>query len=114
MSGFKASMMNKRVYKILQKGAMIQEKYYPGQIALSIIVNAPWTFSAVWSIIQGWLSEKTRNQIKIVKTNTLNELLNYCDIDQIPEFLGGENSTPIWHDKGPWDKYEVVEANGPR
>ena len=62
-------------------------------------------------MIQGWLSEKTRNKIKILKGDPLNELLKYCNIDQIPYFLGGENSVPTWQDKGPWNKYEVVEAS---
>lgn len=41
-------------------------------------------------------------------------MLNYCNIDVIPHFLGGENTTPLWQDKGPWNKYEIVEASGPK
>jgi len=28
-----------------------------------MIVNAPWAFTAVWSMAKGWVDEKTRNKI---------------------------------------------------
>lgn len=45
-----------------------------------------------------------------MKGDPLTELLKYCTIDKIPDFLGGENTTPLWQDKGPWNKYEIVDG----
>ena len=63
--------MNKRTYNILKKRITMSRNYYPETFRLNLVVNAPWTFSAVWSVVQGWLDEKTRATIKIVKGDPL-------------------------------------------
>lgn len=80
MQGFAMSQMNSRVYSIIQKNATISQNYYPEQLGLTMIVNAPWTFSAVWSVIKGWLDENTRKKIQIVSGNPKQELIKYMDI----------------------------------
>lgn len=75
-----------------------------------MIVNAPWTFSAVWSVIKGWLDENTRKKIQIVSGNPKQELIKYVDIQQIPEFLGGNNTRPLGDDHGPWDDFEIIDG----
>lgn len=76
-----------------------------------MIVNAPWTFSAAWSVIKGWLDENTRKKIQIVSGDPKQELVKYVDIDQIPVFLGGNNTRPLGQDHGPWDDYEIVDGS---
>lgn len=46
-----------------------------------MIVNAPWAFTAVWSIAKGWLDEKTRAKVNILGTSYLKELLKHVDED---------------------------------
>ena len=39
------------------------------------IINAPLLFSGIWSIIKGWLDEKTRNKITIIGSKYEPQLL---------------------------------------
>lgn len=110
MSNFSMSSMNKQMYALLQKASRITQDYYPEQMAVMLIVNIPWSFQAVWSIISGWLDERTRSKIKIVKGQPIKELIKYIDIDQIPQFLGGRSTACLYKDEGPWNDYEVVDG----
>lgn len=80
----------------MQRGFKISQDFYPEQLGYALIVNAPWSFAAVWSMIQGWLDEKRRNSIKFVKGDPLPEILKHVDISQIPDFLGGKNTKQLW------------------
>ena len=76
-------------------------------------MNSPWVFGQVWSIIKGWLNEKTRNAIIITKGDPLPELQKHLKMEQIPDFLGGNNTQPVWTDWGPWNDFEVVDGAQP-
>lgn len=65
--------------------------YYPEIMGKLVIVNAPFIFTGVFAIIKGWLDEKTRRKISLLGTNYMKLLLEYCNEDQIPTFLGGTN-----------------------
>jgi len=45
------------------------------------VVNAPMLFAGIWSIIKGWLDEKTRNKVNILGANYLPALEKYCNLD---------------------------------
>lgn len=76
-------------------------------------MNAPWSFTAVWSIVKGWLDEKTRQKIQMVGSKPTKELLKYIDEEQIPDFLGGKCTRLLEEDHGPWTDYEVVDGHRP-
>ena len=40
-------------------------------------------------------------------------LLEFCDLDQIPKFLGGENPYSVLDDVGPWNEYDIVDSATP-
>lgn len=77
----------------------------------NFITNTPWGFSTVWSVIKGWIDEKTRNQIVITGGDPLPELKKYLSMDIIPDFLGGNNTLPVYADMGPWNDYEIVDGS---
>lgn len=110
MTNFSVGSMSKKVYAFVQRASGVAQDYYPEQMGVSLIVNAPWSFTAVWSVVRGWLDEKTRAKIKIVGGKPIKELLNYIDEDNIPDFLGGTNTQPLEHDIGPWNDFEVVDG----
>ena len=78
-----------------------------------LICNAPWAFTAVWKIVQGWLDEKTRKKIQLVGKNYKTKLAEYVDNDQLPTFLGGTNESLLEDDVGPWNQYEIVDGANP-
>ena len=113
MAGFSVTSMNSRVYSFIQKASKITQDYYPEQLGQLCITNAPWTFTAVWKVVQGWLDEKTRQKIQIVGGKPLKELLKHIEEDQIPDFLGGKNTQRLEDDYGPWKEYELVDGARP-
>ena len=75
-----------------------------------MIVNAPWVFTGVWTVIKGFLDEKTRKKIHIIGGSYKTELKKYVDEDQLADFLGGKNSSTLVDDVGPWNDYEIVDG----
>lgn len=76
-----------------------------------MIVNAPWAFTAVWSIAKGWLDEKTRAKVNIIGGGYTKELLKFVDEDQLSHILGGKHMSDLIDDAGPWNDYEIVDGS---
>jgi len=110
MTGFSISMMNKRVHGLVKTASKISADNYPEIMGHMMIVNAPYLFSGVWSMIKGWIDEKTRNKIQIIGGGYTKKLLEHIDEDQLASFLGGKNESKLEDDAGPWNDYEVVDG----
>jgi len=52
------------------------------------IINSGTTFTAVWSIVKGWIDEKTRNKIEVLGSSYMTKLEAFVDVSQIPDFMG--------------------------
>lgn len=57
-----------------------------GQLA---IVNAPMSFTFIWSIIKPWLSKETVDKVDILGSDYQEVLLRLVDQDNLPASLGG-------------------------
>lgn len=68
-------------------GAM--QSYYPECLGQALIVNAPWTFNTVWSVVRRWLDPVVESKIRFVKDG--NELAEYIDPIHIPRRLLGNH-----------------------
>lgn len=66
MTNFSASMMNSQVRAILKAAAKITSDNYPENMGAMYVVNAPFVFSACWSMVKGFMDEKTVAKIKIL------------------------------------------------
>ncbi|WVQ75664.1 hypothetical protein IAR50_005293 [Cryptococcus sp. DSM 104548] len=53
------------------------------------IINAPYLFSTVWSLIKPWLDEATVRKIHILGRNYKTELLQFIPKENLPVSLGG-------------------------
>lgn len=60
--------------------------YYPETLGIAAILNAPWIFSACWTIIKVMLDPVTASKIAFLKPAQLKEFMNDEDI---PVDLGG-------------------------
>mgnify|MGYP003330170983 CR=1 FL=1 len=84
------------------------------------IVNAPFLFAGVWSIIKGFIDEKTRAKIKIIGSGWQATLKEHVDIEKLPTFLGGnctcggtaESPLCMTSNAGPWQDYIMVKPRG--
>jgi len=69
------------------------------------VINAPFGFSTVWSLVKGWLDPATVAKIHILGSSYKSELLQQCPADSLPKFLGGTCDCPegcSMSDAGPW------------
>ena len=88
---------------------------YPETLHFCFFVNTPMAFTIVWSMIKGWIDEKTRSKIKILGTNFKSELLAVIDAHNLPKFLGGSCECPggcINSNLGPWNDFVPVYPFG--
>jgi hypothetical protein len=70
-------------------------------------------FSTIWSVVKGWLDEKTREKIQIKGSDYLDTVKKYVDVDQLPTWLGGKCEEPLEKDFGPWNDFEIVDGVKP-
>lgn len=93
------------VYSYVGQASAISQNYYPERLGKLYLINAPWGFSTVWSVVKGWLDPVTVKKINILGTGYKAELLKQIDEENLPVEFGGtceceggcENS-----DAGPW------------
>lgn len=110
LTNFSVSMLAGKVKAMAQKAAAIAQDYYPEQLAVLMIVNAPMLFTGVWAVVKLWLDEKTRQKIQIHGSGFKAKMLEYVDEDQLADFLGGSNTHKLDEDWGPWKDFEVVDG----
>ncbi|WWD17553.1 hypothetical protein CI109_101994 [Kwoniella shandongensis] len=70
------------------------------------IINAPYLFSTVWSLIKPWLDEATVRKIHILGKGYKTELLQYIPQENLPSDLGGTCNCKggcSLSDAGPWN-----------
>lgn len=98
----------------LKLGAQVVQDYYPETLGVCYVVNAPRTVVALWSIVKGFLDERTRSKVRILRANSTQVLLENIPAENLPSFLGGNCSCPhveggcLDSVAGPWTDYEVV------
>lgn len=105
-----SALWNDKSKKILNEMSQITASYYPECMGKMLIVNGGVTLSGIWAVVKGWLDEKTRSAIVIWNTGYLKGLQEECDMDTIPKFLGGNNEDTFESDRGPWNKYDIVDS----
>ncbi|KAL3236486.1 CRAL-TRIO domain-containing protein [Nakaseomyces bracarensis] len=69
------------------------EAHYPESLGRLYIHKAPWIFSPIWKVIKKWLDPVVAS--KIYFTKTTNDLKDYIDCDQLPEYLDGTNKIDL-------------------
>lgn len=63
-------------FSLLRKTISSASENYPESIGTMYFINAPRTFSTLWSAIRGWLRERTINKIKLL-SQSQPELLGF-------------------------------------
>ncbi|KAJ6260412.1 Patellin-3 [Drechslerella dactyloides] len=96
-------------YGYLKKASVISQDYYPERLGKLYIINAPWGFSSVWSIVKGWLDKVTQEKIAVLGGSYSAELLKQIPAENLPVEFGGtcscEGGCPL-SDHGPWKEAE--------
>jgi len=93
--------------------ARIGQDRYPEIMGKFYIINAPWAFTAVWTMIKGWLDEVTVNKIDIIGTAYRDKLLAQIPAENLPKEFGGLCECVggcSLSDAGPWQDSQQEEA----
>jgi hypothetical protein len=103
------------VKNYVQRASKIGQDYYPETMGRFYIINSPWMFSTVWSVIKGWLDPVTVAKISIPSGDGKKELLAQIPAENLPVDLGGTCACPggcSLSDAGPWNELLNVTAKG--
>ncbi|CAM9605189.1 unnamed protein product, partial [Discosporangium mesarthrocarpum] len=86
---------NAMIGRYLRATAEMMEKNYPGRQGRVVMINAPWWVGGVWKGPVGMLSSLAQQRCRIMGKDFLEELLEYLDIDQIPQEYQGKSPYPL-------------------
>ncbi|KAI4262198.1 MAG: hypothetical protein L6R42_002615 [Xanthoria sp. 1 TBL-2021] len=93
------------VYGYVKQTSAISQDYYPERLGKMYLINAPWGFSSVFSIIKGFLDPVTVGKIHVLGTGYQSELLAQVPKENLPKLFGGtcncEGGCAL-SDAGPW------------
>ncbi len=67
------------MYGLIKLASQIGSDYYPEIMGNMFVVNAPYLFAGVWTIVKGFIDERTRNKIKIIGSGFEKTLLEFID-----------------------------------
>ncbi|KAL8872316.1 MAG: hypothetical protein Q9174_002040 [Haloplaca sp. 1 TL-2023] len=93
------------VYGYVKQVSAISQNYYPERLGKLYMINAPWGFSSVFSVVKGFLDPVTVGKIHILGSGYQSELLAQVPKENLPKAFGGtcdcEGSCAL-SDLGPW------------
>ncbi|KAJ9148516.1 Sec14 cytosolic factor [Pleurostoma richardsiae] len=98
-----------QVYGYLRQASAMSNNYYPERLGRMYVINAPWGFSAIWSVIKGWIDPVTAQKIHIIGSGYQKELLAQVPPENLPKVFGGSCECPggcSLSDMGPWREEE--------
>jgi len=93
------------VYGYLGAVSTISQNYYPERLGKMYVINAPWGFSGVFSIVKKFLDPVTSAKIHVLGSGYQKELLAQVPAENLPKAFGGscecEKGCQL-SDAGPW------------
>jgi CRAL/TRIO domain len=93
------------VYAYVKQASALSQNYYPERLGHMYLINAPWGFSSVFSVVKGFLDPVTVKKIHVLGSNYQTELLEQVPTENLPELFGGTCNCLDgcgFSDDGPW------------
>lgn len=100
------------VYGYVKSASAISQDHYPERLGKLYIINAPWGFSSVYSVVKGYLDPVTVSKIHVLGSGYQSELLKQVSKENLPKSLGGTCECPggcEYSDAGPWQDSQWVK-----
>ncbi|WPH04303.1 putative phosphatidylinositol transporter [Acrodontium crateriforme] len=109
-----------QVYGYLQNTAGVSQNYYPERLGKMYLINAPWGFSSIFSVVKRFLDPVTVAKIHVLGSGYQKELLAQIPMENLPKEFGGSCECEggcMLSDEGPWQdpqwaKPAAWEKNG--
>ena len=93
------------VYGYVKQASSISQDHYPERLGKLYLINAPWGFSSVFSVVKGWLDPVTVSKIHVLGSGYQTELLAQVPKENLPKLFGGtcdcQGGCEL-SDAGPW------------
>jgi len=106
VSAVSMSTLNK--FRTLVQDVISEEQHlFPETLHKLYIINAPWTFRAIWTIVSNFVDPLTNQKIHVLGSNYLEELLKVISKDELPSKYGGTCKIPIAYGN---EKEEDIET----
>jgi hypothetical protein len=83
-----------QVYGYVQRASAISQNHYPERLGKFYIINAPWGFSGVFSMIKRFLDPVTVAKIHVLGSGYKSELLAQVPKENLPSEFGGDCKCP--------------------
>jgi hypothetical protein len=93
LKGVGLGMMSS-AYGYLQQASAISQNYYPERLGKLYVINAPWGFSSVFSVVKKFLDPVTVAKIHVLGSGYQKELLAQIPKENLPKQFGGECTCP--------------------
>lgn len=93
------------VYGYVKQASAISQNYYPERLGKLYLINAPWGFSSVFSIVKGFLDPVTVQKIHVLGSGYHAELESQVSNENLPKIFGGTCECAkgcALSDEGPW------------
>ena len=93
------------VYGYVKQATAISQNYYPERLGKLYLINAPWGFSSVFSVVKGFLDPVTVEKIHVLGGGYERELLGQVPKENLPKIFGGSCDCKggcALSDDGPW------------
>ncbi len=93
------------VYGYIKQASAISQNYYPERLGKLYLINAPWGFSGVFSVVKGFLDPVTVEKIHVLGSGYEKELLGQVPKENLPKLFGGScecKGSCALSDDGPW------------
>jgi hypothetical protein len=100
------------VYGYVQKASAISQNYYPERMGKLYLINAPWGFSSVFSMVKKFLDPVTVAKIHVLGSGYEKELLAQIPKENLPKQFGGSCQCQggcELSDAGPWQDSQWVK-----
>lgn len=89
LSGISLSLLTRQIKTTMQKASEIGQNYYPEILGKVLLINTPMIFTIIFGLVKSFLDPKTVQKMVMLKSNYLEDLLQYVDRDKLPERFGG-------------------------
>jgi hypothetical protein len=83
---------NPKAMAIFKEVLKIDAEFYPETLGVHFLINAPFFFQGIWSLVRGWLDPVTATKFHILGKNYSTTLLEHIDASQLPVEYGGTSS----------------------
>lgn len=104
-----------QVYSYISEASNIGQNYYPERMGKFYLINAPFGFATVFSLIKRFLDPVTISKIFVLGSKYQPELLKQIPIQNLPVKFGGKSESVggvEYADDGPWRDPQYVGPEG--